>query len=262
MKKLLVLVSVVCLLAFAGSAFADDYSYESIDSLVESYEGSDIAGHVDATFGDGAYSRYLAEKAATEPSEETVAKFDSTMNIISGDEVSVTSDPSGASTTIVESFGDGSQTVVNLPTYTVDSTKVTEGQYYDLLIVESMTATQATALNGAKLVLLADKTDKDSALGTLSLKQGRGGVTTTHANGANIAAGTFAAGDALALHFKYSATGDYAPVAASDALPFAPGFIAGASVPGALGGSGGGCAMGTSAIALAVLGLFIAKRRG
>ena len=66
MKKLLVFVLVVSLLAFASSSFAATYDYDTIDDVVGHWTGtdSDLAGHINSTYGSDAYNKYLAEKAA------------------------------------------------------------------------------------------------------------------------------------------------------------------------------------------------------
>ncbi|MBQ9418938.1 MAG: hypothetical protein IJU31_01030 [Synergistaceae bacterium] len=181
------------------------------------------------------------------------------MNVLSGDAIkssgSYNASPSGK--------GENDDVVIALPVFQLDDTYLTVDVSYDIVLTSSMTSAQASLLNGRTLKILASADVAGSNLSNvLALVKGSGGTATEYLNNTAIASGTFAQGNALALRFKYNTNGTYPPVANSATRNFAPALLATAATAGSLGGSGGGCALGTSALALAVLGLFIAKRRG
>lgn len=269
MKKLLVLISIVSLLAFAGSAFAADYSYDAIGHIVDDWTGteSDLVGHVDGTYGSGAYAKYLAEKAANAAKNPSTAAL-SAISALGTDYVAVSSSDIEAQAT----------SVINAASsyLTADATVTRK-----LVVVPPKIIARA-AHNGKKVVVVVSEEFATTGLTTGTVKTRKG---TTFGSDASSHAGVmyaaksgsgFATPAAVTTNFNGLTSGglllfwfdcdtsksDNVSTAAAggEAGPFA--VITETSDGGKLGSSGGGCALGTSALALAVLGLFIAKRRG
>ncbi|MBQ7560074.1 MAG: hypothetical protein IJT20_07505 [Synergistaceae bacterium] len=112
--------------------------------------------------------------------------------------------------------------------------------------------------------LFADAATKTSNVAGIWLERVGTSATSSSKLNNNSTTSTAAKGDAIVLCFTVDADSGETPVsgAAYDGT-FAPALMTTGSAPSALlGSSGGGCALGTSALVLAVLGLFIAKRRG
>lgn len=269
MKKLLVLISIVSLLAFAGSAFAADYDYDAIGHIVDDWSGSDsdLVGHVDGTYGSGAYAKYLQEKAAKNPSTTTTSALSTAgLKMVTPTAVANGNSSDANALTTLAIFANLVPDLPFgvLPSYTLDSSALS-GDEVVIVLYEAVDSTIANKLNGKTLHMFARAALATSNVDNIYLyKVTTAGVKTKLANNTAVAAGTVSANDIIVIAFKptTSTTDDNYPVSTSANVTFAPAAVTTQSASAVLGSSGGGCALGTSALALAVLGLFIAKRRG
>ena len=272
MKKLLVLFAIVSLFAFAGSAMAydpgDDVAghYELLSDAVGHYTGSDVAGHIDGTYGTGAYDWYLSYSPALAAASEDIGEdvLDEIGDLFGGldaTQVKPGSMTSGNADT-QEDFIIGLLGTVDvyfpfgaLPTFNFTSFNVAEG---DVAVINLGTVLTASSNMVLKLFASTAATAINSNMYIITKNGSADAVK--HENNATT---SFTEGDKVYLAFVVGSSSTN-PVkgAAFTSGSFSPVAATVSSSGGSLGGSGGGCAMGTSALALAVLGLFIAKRRG
>lgn len=287
MKKLLVLISIVSLLAFAGSAFGattwtdpttDDEVGHYVDTFTDMTQ-SDIVGH----YGQDAYDWWVAYQkaqanasaavsAVTNADNQAAAKnLISTLGLSNAVVATSATAPSAAALSAMAALVTNSQTM-NIP-FTIPAIGIPSGAVAGTTVVVAclgtVTSSNISAFNSCKLDLYgmnsSNKTAK-AAAGKTQMYLVHG--TTAVDNQATMTG--FTSGERVFLLFVVGDTSTYNTGVNGISASAVPTSVQTAMVtttasgtPTALfGSSGGGCALGTSALALAVLGLFIAKRRG
>lgn len=272
MKKLLVFVSIVSLFAFAGSVWASD-------AVLHDGVGHDGVGH--GTSGSTVAERTTAATTLLNNQKSTFATaaktIDSTMQgyikniasdlsdgatryVVSGDEIAeMDSTVLAALASIIGNMPAGSKGYA-VPQVKVDSSKVSAGHVIDVVMPAGINlsspitglqfyANPSSSSSGTAGMWFVYKASASSKWQKLAYNSGTSAI--------NALAGNYAA---LVLEIKYADASPYVATSATNTINSGIGATTTSGAPSS--GSGGGCALGTSALALAVLGLFIAKRRG
>ena len=162
---------------------------------------------------------------------------------------------------------------LSLPKITISKDSSLIGKTLAVCVTDSLLAAAASTMNGKQLLLYADGTDTATAVADMGIKLIASGDTAIKTNGTiankeKFGSSIAARGDIVLMYFVYdpdTPTGGKTIVkgaSASDGVLNSGLVVTSGSTPTSLRSSGGGCVAGTSALALAVLGLFIAKRRG
>ena len=273
MKKLLVFVSIVSLFAFAGSVWASD-------AVLHDGVGHDGVGH--GTSGSTVAERTTAATTLLNNQKSTFATaaktIDSTMQgyikniasdlsdtsttryVVSGDEIAeMDSTVLAALASIIGNMPAGSKGYA-VPQVKVDSSKVSAGHVIDVVMPTGINlaspitglqfyANPSSSSSGTAGMWFVYKASDSDTWHKLAYNSGTSAI--------NALAGNY---KALVLEIKYADASPYVATSATNTINSGIGATATSGAPSS--GSGGGCALGTSALALAVLGLFIAKRRG
>ena len=275
MKKLFVFVLVVSLLAFAGGAWADD------DSTSHGTE-SDLVSHgTSGTSTTPATAPSAASflSAAADPGTTMITALSTasadygsdgyTRVLLSGDSTFATMS-SAASNALIgfvnNKLPSGSQ-AYSIPQINVPDT-VASGEVLQVVMPNTMDLKGVQKLYFYPNPASGDTTSDYMWFIYNSATTSAGKITWTKLTSSSTSADISASsGKRLVLEFVYTTASPFVKVGAVETSanavnPGVAGAAASTSSGGGLSSSGGGCVAGTSALALAVLGLFIAKRRG
>jgi len=273
MKKLFVFVLVVSLLAFAGGAWASDAVSHGTDDLVS--HGSSGSSSTPAIAPDAATFLSTASKpeagmitalslaSADYPSDGYARRV-----LLSGDSTfsTMSSAASKALTGFANKLPSGSQ-AYSIPQINVPDT-VISGEVLQVVMPNTMDLKGVQKLYFYPNPASGDTTSDYMWFIYNSATTSAGKITWTKLTSSSTSADISASsGKRLVLEFVYTTASPFVKVGAVETSanavnPGVAGAAASSTSGGGLSSSGGGCVAGTSALALAVLGLFIAKRRG
>lgn len=270
MKKLFVFVLVVSLLAFAGGAWASDAVSHGTDDLVS--HGSGGSSTTPATAPSASEFLSAAKTVSTTVANALTASADYgtdgyTRVLLSGDSIStMSSAASNALSGFVNKLPSGSQ-AYSIPQINIPDT-VASGEVLQVVMPNTMDLKGVQKLYFYPNPAAGDTTSDYMWFIYNSATTSAGKITWTKLTSSSTSADISASsGKRLVLEFVYTTASPFVKVGAVETSanavnPGVAGAAASSTSGGGLSSSGGGCVAGTSALALAVLGLFIAKRRG